>query len=112
MTNTNTKKFMAKVQNTIINDFEWNREKLINQLKVFTNIPSQYQRARELVLGGCFDCYYSQVATTMAEWFGTTTDRIWEYYKEDSEKLWDSYVHIMSKNIIKIVENKIYIEEQ
>lgn len=109
MTNTNTKQFMAKVQNTIINEFEWNQDKLIKQLQVFIHLYGDYNRARELVLSGCFDCYYSQVAETMATWFDCTVDDIWAYYKDNSQKIWDSYVHIMAKNIVKIVNGKIYL---
>lgn len=106
MTNTNTKEFMAKVQDTIVNDFEWTQERILNQFKVFTNLYGNYAKAKELVTGGCFDCYYSQVANTMAKWFNTTTDGIWAYYKDNEQKLWENYVHIMAKNIVCIAEGK------
>lgn len=110
MTNTNTKEFMAKVQKTIVNDFEWDANRINNQFKVFTNLPTDYLKAKKLVTGGCFDCYYSQVANTMAKWFNTTSDRIWEYYKDNGVKLWDAYVHIMAKNIVCLATGeRVYI---
>lgn len=108
--NTNTKEFMTKVQNTIVNDFEWNAEKLKNQLEVFNDFTT-YQRARRLIEGGTFDCYYSQVANTMAEWFNTTSDGIWAYYHDDADKMWETYIHIMAKNIECLVEGRrVYVK--
>ena len=106
MTNTNTKEFMKKVQTTIVKDFEWDADRINNQFKVFTYLPTNYIKAKELVMGGCFDCYYSQVANTMAEWFNTTADGIWAYYKDNEQKMWESYVHIMAKNIVCLAEGK------
>lgn len=106
MTNTNTKQFMAKVQNDLITYFETGKEGLINQFKALDYFNNDYQRALHMVQGGCFNCYYNHVAQSMADWFNCSVDEIWTYYKNDEGKLWDSYCHIVAKNILCIVTNK------
>jgi hypothetical protein len=104
--NTNSKEFMKKVQSFIVNDWEWTPERIKSQFEVFNWMPNTYQKAKYLIEGGAFDCYYSQVADSMAEFFNTTADRIWAYYHENGSKMWDSYVHIMAKNLVCLAENK------
>lgn len=108
MTNTNTKEFMAKVQSSII-DEDFTKEDLKKQVDCLINnrvnvLP--YHAGAEMVQGGYFDCYYSQVAETMANWFDCTVAEIWAYYKNNEQKLWTTYKHIMAKNIECIYTNK------
>jgi hypothetical protein len=110
--NTNTKKFMKKVQEIIVDRWEWTPERINEQFKVFSWLPNNYQKAVYLVEGGAFDCYYSQVADTMAELFETTADRIWQYYHEDGGKMWKVYKHIFAKNLCCLAENnRVYINK-
>lgn len=97
--NTNTKDFMTKVQKMIKEDFGWSPDRIKDQIKVFSNLPTTYAKCKELVTGGCFDCYYSQVAETMAELFECSTDEIWKYYKNNEQKSWGTYCHIFAKNL-------------
>ena len=108
MTNTNTKEFMTKVQTTILEHFD-DLEALKNEIKNYINNFS-YKFAKTMVEYGCFDCYYSQVAETMAGWFDCSVDEIWQYYKDDEQKLWNSYINIIAKNLRCIANGKrVYI---
>ena len=97
--NTNTQFFMKKVQQMIKEEYEWTPDRIKEQIKVFSNLPTIYAKCKELVAGGCFDCYYSQVAETMAKLFSCSVDEIWKYYKNNEQRLWEVYVHIFSKNL-------------
>lgn len=97
--NTNTKVFMAKVQKMIKEDYGWTPVRIKKQIKVFLDSSTIYAKCKKLVTGGCFDCYCSQVAETMAELFDCSVDEIWKYYKNDEEKLWAAYCHIFAKNL-------------
>ena len=108
MTRTTTKEMMAKIQNSILAHFE-DVESLKSEINhYFKNYGYRY--ADTMVQGGCFDCYYSQCAETMANWFDCTVDAIWKYYKEDSGKLWESYKHLICRELEHIRNDRIYIK--
>ena len=109
-TNTNTKAFKAMVQKFIVNSFD----NLDSFKQTFKNCKTynktKYQAACYMVEGGCFDCYYNDVAQTMADWFDCTSDNIWQYFEDDSEKLWSAYIHIIAINIVNIIDNLKYFK--
>lgn len=65
---------------------------------------------KDLIIGGGFDCYYSQAAESMAEWFQCSVDDIWSYYKEDGGKLWDVYAGILAKNIRRVLKKSGFLD--
>lgn len=110
MKNSNTIEYKKQVQQFIVNSFD----SFDNFKQTFSNCHyrrSNFQTAIYMVQGGCFDCYYNDVADRLAEWNSTTNGRIWEHFKDDTEKLWDYYCHILAMNICNLIDNKrVYIE--
>ena len=94
---TNTKEFCRKVQETILkhfDDFESMQNEINHYYKTFG-----YKYAKTMVEYGCFDCYYSDCAESIAKWFNITVEETWHYYKEDTEKLWQWYIYFISREI-------------
>ena len=106
--NTNTKDFMKKVQNTILSHFE-NKEELKKEIEHYHKNFS-YKYCQTMVDYGCFDCYYSQVAETMAKWFESSINDIWTFYNDDTQKLWNMYKYLICRELEHIRTNKkVYI---
>ena len=105
----NTKDFMQKVQNTILAHFD-NLDTLKSEINhYYKNFGFNY--ADTMVQYGCFDCYYSQCAESIAEWFNISVDDTWAYYKNDSQKLWDWYKHFICRELEHIrTGKKVYIK--
>lgn len=95
---TNSKIFMDKVAETIRNRYP-------NVADLAADVESAGSAAA-LVEGGGFDCYYSQVADTMATWFDEPVDEVWSYYKDDGSRMWDVYLRIMGRNIDRLLKKE------
>lgn len=102
------KEFCEKIQKTILSHFD-DFETLKNEINhYFNNFSWRY--GKTMVEYGCFDCYYSQCAESLAEWFNMSVDDVWAYYKEDSEQLWKAYMHFICRELEQIRINKrVYI---
>ena len=106
---TTSKEFMQKVQKTILSHFD-SIDALKSEIKNYYN-QFGYNFGKTMVEYGCFDCYYSQVAETMAWWFNCSVNDIWKYYKDDEQKMWDMYINLISRELRHIkAGNKSYIE--
>lgn len=108
---TNTKVFSKKVQEHILSHFD-SYESLKNEIDhYFKNFG--YGFGNTMVDYGCFNCYYSQVAETMTKWFEyDNVNDLWAYYKDDSNKLWNTYKSLISRELNHIKNNyKNYIKE-
>ena len=101
---TTKKEFMEKVQKTILQHFD-NVESLKNEINHYFKIFG-YGYGVTMIEYGCFDCYYNDCADSMAGWFDCSVDDIWAYYKEDSQKLWQWYIHFIVRELEHIRTNK------
>lgn len=101
---TNTKQFSARVERAILDRFTL--EELKNNFAGVKAIrkDTDEQAARALVDGGCFDCYQSQVAETMAGWFDETPAEVVEYYRGNFPKMWNIYAGLMTREIVRLVK--------
>ena len=112
MINTSTKEFMKKTQEYILNNFNYTIEGLRADVNAAEwNCRWTRQKAIRFIEGGGLDCYYFQCADTLADLFNVSINDIWAYYKDDNQKLWESYIDIMSKNITCMVDGvRCYIK--
>ena len=106
---TTNKSVVNKLQAHVLDSFGiddgWDTDdsvaNLKEQLKSFDYLPSEYQRAKELVMGGTFLCYHYQVR----EFLNSLDIQDWTKHPDeyDNQQQWDLYVHLLSREICKLI---------
>lgn len=63
--------------------------------------PSDYHKAKYLVDGGCYRCYYSDQAEFLGKIYGKKNVEKW-----DGHKIHSTYSHLISREYAKMLEEK------
>ena len=83
-----------------ISSYEWNAKRLKEQIDSFNTYPKHnrpanpYRAGVKLVEGGCFACYYNQTDDMLGKIYGKDKVKKWS-----NEKKWDTYTHLISREI-------------
>ena len=107
-----SKEVVSKLQGHILNqfgsDYGWDDD---NAIKNLTNQISSmrignntnYQTALDLVDGGTFLAYYSDVETFLNSLGINPNNK-----QYDSQKVWHTYRHLLAREISKLVNSEVY----
>ena len=101
-------KLQAHILDSFTQDFGWDNDNAVANLveqisSMRIGSATNYTTAKELVMGGTFLCYHYQVREFL-DGLGINP----EGKEYDSQKSWDLYVHLLAREISKLVNSQVY----